>query len=146
MTAMHRDFLEFLKLLKSHNIQYLLVGGYAVSYHGYPRMTMDMDLWVKNSRENSIRIVEVIREFGFQSEELRPGLFENPESIIRMGVKPQLIEILTSISGVEFDECYKDRIITEIDGIEVNIISLNDLKRNKTAAGRPKDLADLDYL
>jgi len=124
----------------------LLVGGYAVSYYGYPRLTMDMDIWIKPSLDNAKKVVKVIKEFGFEAPNLSEELFKEAENIVRMGVKPQLIEIITTISGVEFEECYPRRKIVNIEGVEVFFISLDDLKRNKLAANRPKDLADLSYL
>ena len=146
MKIIFKDFLEFLKLLNGHNVEYLLVGGYAVAYHGYPRMTMDMDIWIKISDNNAENIVKAIQEFGFNTNDLKKELFNKPDSIVRMGNKPQLIEIMTTISGVEFGSCYKRRVKKNIDGIKVSIISYEDLKMNKKAAGRPKDIADLDYL
>jgi hypothetical protein len=124
----------------------LLIGGYAVAYYGYPRATADMDVWVAIAPANAQRAVQAIRQFGFNVPELSPELFLLPEKVIRMGVPPVRIEVLTTISGVSFDECFRQRTITEIDGIPVNLISLEHLKINKRASGRLKDLADLDYL
>jgi hypothetical protein len=146
MKIIYRDFLEFLKLLNVHDVEYLLVGGYAVAYHGYPRMTMDMDIWIKISDRNAQNIVKAIREFGFNTDNLNEELFNKMDTIVRMGKKPQLIEIMTTISGVEFDSCYTRRIKKNIDGTDVSIISCEDLKLNKIAAGRSKDIADLDYI
>ena len=140
------DFKEFLKLLNEHNVKYLLIGGYAVGYHGYPRTTNDIDIWVENSVENADKLVLSVKAFGFNVPELKPELFENKKNIIRMGKAPMRIEIITDIDGVEFAKCYPKRIVANIDNINVNIISLNDLKANKKASGRHKDLADLDYL
>jgi hypothetical protein len=140
------DFSEFLRLLSEHEVRYLLVGGYAVGYHGYVRATADMDVWTPRERENAERLVAALREFGFGTSELTPELFLLEGRVVRMGVPPIRIEILTSISGVEFDECYADRIVEEWDDARVNIISLPKLKENKRASGRSKDLADLEYL
>jgi hypothetical protein len=140
------DFKEFLKLLKEHNIRYLLIGGYAVGYHGYPRATADMDIWVGMQPANAEKIVAVLREFGFDIPELSVELFLTEGQIVRMGVPPVRLEITTSISGVEFDECYKERVIDNLDGIEVSLISLKQLKINKKASGRHKDLNDLENL
>ena len=141
-----QDFKEFLKLLKEHNVRYLLIGGYAVGFHGYPRATADMDIWVAIHPENASRIVTVLKEFGFDVPELSPQLFLKERQIIRMGVPPVKLEISTSISGVEFDACYERRITSELDGVEVNLIGLNDLKTNKKASGRTKDITDLENL
>jgi predicted nucleotidyltransferase len=140
------DFKDFLKLLKEHNVRYLLIGGYAVGYHGYPRATADMDIWVAMQPTNAEKIVTVLREFGFDNPELSTDLFLKEGQIVRMGVPPVKLEITTSISGVEFDECYRDRVIANLDGIEVNFISLKHLKINKKASGRYKDLNDLENL
>lgn len=141
-----RDFKDFLKLLNANNVEYLLVGGYAVSYHGCPRSTGGMDVWVAVHPENIQRLIEVLSEFGFDKKNLSPDLFLEKDRIIRMGMPPIRIEILTSISGVAFDECYRSRVIDTVDGIPVTFIHLNDLKRNKRAAGRHKDLSDLENL
>lgn len=146
MTQLPQDFKEFLKLLNLHEVRYLLVGGYAVSYHGYPRSTADMDLWIAIEPKNAEKIVAVLRDFGFDVPRLEADLFLDENKVIRMGLPPLRIEIITSISGVCFDECYSERIIDSIDGVEVNIISLKHLKINKKASGRFKDLDDLEHL
>ncbi|OGN74112.1 MAG: hypothetical protein A2X25_00055 [Chloroflexi bacterium GWB2_49_20] len=141
-----QDFKEFLKLLKEHDVRYLLIGGYAVGFHGYPRATADMNIWVEIDPENANKIVAVLKKFGFNLPELSPQLFLQEKQIIRMGVPPVKLEICTSISGVEFEACYEKHIVAELDGVEVNLIGLNDLKVNKRASGRSKDLTDLEYL
>jgi predicted nucleotidyltransferase len=140
------DFKEFLKLLNEHDVRYLLIGGYAVSYHGYARATEDMDIWVAIHPENAHKIVNVLKDFGFDSPDLTVALFLQEDKIIRMGLAPIRLEITTSISGVVFDECYANRILDEIDGITVSLIDLQNLKENKKASGRAKDLADLEKL
>jgi hypothetical protein len=104
------DFKEFLKLLNEKAVRYLLIGGYAVGYHGYPTATNDMDVWIAVHRENAERVVDALREFGFDLPELRPELFLNVKSIVRMGTPPMRLEITTRISGVEFDKCYESRV------------------------------------
>lgn len=140
------DFKEFLKLLGSHGVRYLLVGGYAVGIHGYPRPTGDLDIWVALEPENADRIVDALREFGFDTPQLNRGLFLLHESLVRMGNAPFRIEIMTTISGVSFDECYEKRIDKVVDGVKLSLIDLVDLKKNKRASGRHKDLADLEEL
>ena len=139
------DFREFLRLLHAHRVDYMLIGGYAVGYHGYPRATNDMDIWIAAHSDNAARMVAVLREFGFDPPELSPELFLS-DNIIRMGYPPIRIEITTMISGVRFDACYAARIMDVLDGIEVSLINLDDLKRNKQASGRHKDLDDLEHL
>lgn len=138
------DFKDFLKLLNNRNVEYLIVGGYAVGYHGYPRPTGDLDVWIATTPNNASKIVAVLEEFGFPNADAR--LFKIPEQVIRMGVPPVRIEIQTSISGVDFASCYANRIIDEIDGVRVSIIDLEHLKANKKAAGRHRDLDDLERL
>ena len=140
------DFKEFLKLLNEKGVKYLLIGGYAVGYHGYPRATGDMDVWIAIHPENAQKMVAVLKDFGFDNPELTPELFLQKNKIIRMGHPPMRLEISTGISGVEFEECYNSRVVDMLDGVEVNIIDLPHLKANKKAAGRLKDLADLENL
>ncbi len=140
------DFKEFLKLLNAHQVEYLLIGGYAVSYHGYPRATVDMDIWIALQPANAERIVAALKEFGFDLPELSPELFLKEWQIIRLGVPPVRIELATTVSGVNFNECYAERLTDTLDGVKVNLISLRHLKINKKAYGRHQDLADLENL
>jgi hypothetical protein len=140
------DFSEFLKLLNCHHVDYLLVGGFAVGFHGYPRATSDMDIWVSQSPENAGRVVAAIRAFGFDTPNLTEDLFLQRRRIVRMGHPPIRIEVMNEIDGVTFEECRPAAILAYLDGIQVPIISLADLKRNKLASGRPKDLDDLQQL
>lgn len=146
MKNLPEDFKDFLKLLNSQDVEYLLIGGYAVGYHGYPRATADMDIWIATNPRNAKKVTEVIKEFGYDVPELSEELFQKEDQIIRMGVPPFRIEILTTISGVRFEECYANRIIDKFSGIEVNFISLKDLLINKKASARYKDLNDLEHL
>ncbi len=146
MIHLPKDFKEFLELLNSKNIEYLIIGGYAVALYGYPRTTGDMDVWIAISKENAHKIVWVLKEFGFDVPGLREEIFLKKKKNISMGNPPLRIEILTSIDGVEFAECYKRRKTARIDSIEANFISLKDLKRNKKASGRFRDLDDLEHL
>jgi predicted nucleotidyltransferase len=138
------DFKEFLKLLNSNDVEYLVIGGYAVNYYGFPRATADLDIWIAMHPENANRIAGVLQTFGFT--QANPEAFLEPRKIIRMGVPPVRLEILTSISGVDFADCYRRRTRVELDGISVPLIHLEDLKRNKLASGRLKDRLDLENL
>lgn len=140
------DFKEFLRLLNANRVDYLLVGGYAVGLHGYPRATIDLDIWIRASADNAGRVLETLRTFGFDTPALQPHVFLDPRSIVRFGVPPFRIEIMTSIDGVEYDGCRHRAAMLEMDQVVVPVISLEDLKMNKRAAGRHKDLADLDHL
>jgi hypothetical protein len=126
-TRLAPDFKEFLQLLRSAKIEYLLIGGYAVGHYGFPRATGDLDIWVATHDENATRLVDSLRRFGFDVPELNKSLFQNPKHVVRMGVPPVRLEILSSI-----------------DGVEVDVISLVDLK--KRASGRHQDLTDLEKL
>jgi hypothetical protein len=145
-TQLPLDFKELLQFLGSRQVEYLLIGGYAVGYHGYSRPTGDIDIWVAVHPKNAKKLVAALEEFGFGVPELSANLFLKNEQIIRMGVPPLRIDITTAISGVSFKECYAERIVDTIDGIEVNIINLKHLKINKKASGRPKDMNDLANL
>ena len=135
-----------MKLLNANRVEYLLIGGYAVGYHGYPRATGDMDIWVAVNPENAAKTVVALKEFGFDVPELSAELFLRQNQIVRMGVPPMRIELTTTISGVNFEECYAARVVAELDGVKVNLIHLRHLKINKKAAGRHKDLNDLENL
>jgi hypothetical protein len=140
------DFKEFLKLLDSNGVEYLLIGGYAVNVHGYVRTTNDLDLWVNVNPENAARIDRALRQFGFAAAGLTCDLFLTPNNVVRMGLPPIRIEILTSISGVEFEPCYAEKEMIRIEEMVVPVISLARLRENKAASGRAKDLADLENL
>ena len=140
------DFREFLKSLNASHVEYLLVGGYAVGLHGYPRATADMDIWVRPEPANAGRVAAAVRAFGFDTSTLHDELFIRPESIVRFGVPPFRIEVMTTIDGVQFDDCYRRAVSFDLDGVSVMVISLADLKTNKRAAGRYKDLNDLENL
>ena len=140
------DFKDFLQLLNENHAEYLLVGGYAVGYYGYPRATGDIDIWVNSTLENAVRVVAALKGFGFGSTAPAPDLFSQPDLVIRMGNPPLRIELLTGISGVEFADCWQLRQSVLLDNIPVYVIDLDNLKANKKASGRLKDLNDLDNL
>jgi len=144
--SLHPDFKDFLKLLNSHKVDYLLIGGYAVGYHGFPRATADIDIWIAINPQNAAKMVKVLTKFGFKVPELSTDLFLHKNKIVRLGNAPVRIEVFTSISGVDFDECFQNKTIAIIDHVKVNIINLEDLKKNKKASGREKDLIDLKKL
>ena len=146
MPILPQDFRVFLKLLNSKRVEYLLIGGYAVGYYGYPRATADMDIWIAISKENAKKMTEAIKDFGMKAPALNEGIFLEPGKIIRMGYPPIRIEVLTGISGVNFKQCHARRKEIKIDGIKVKMISLGDLLKNKKASGRHKDLNDLENL
>ena len=146
MIEFPKDFKEFLQLLNSKEVEYLVIGGYAVGYHGYPRATGGMDIWISINEKNAIKMVDALKEFGFDIPELKKEMFLKKEKIIRMGVPPMRLEILTTIDGVDFEKCFKNRVIANFESFNVNFISKNDLLVNKRASGRPKDLVDYSKL
>ncbi len=146
MMKIPADFKEFLKLLNVNKVKYLLIGGYAVGYYGYPRPTGDIDFWIKIDLENAERTVKTLNEFGFSSSELTKELLLKEKQIIRMGIPPFRLEVSNYIDGVDFDECFAEKEVAELEGILTNLISLKHLKINKKASGRHKDLNDLENL
>lgn len=140
------DFKDFLKLLHEHDVRYLLIGGYAVSYHGYPRTTADIDIWIDRTVPNARKVLKAVNAFGLVHPELTEQVFLKPDSIFRMGHPPIRIEILSGISGVSFKDCHPDGIEDQIDGVSCRIIDLDNLKKNKKNAARHKDLNDLSNL
>lgn len=146
MKQLPDDFKDFLKLLNENRVRYLVVGGYAVNYYGYPRSTGDLDIWIDSTKDNAKLTLKAITEFGFINTGLKAEDFLITNKIFRMGHPPLRIEVLTGVSGIKFGECY-DRAIKEvIEGVQVSLISLKDLKTNKAAAGRAKDKEDLENL
>ena len=143
---LNQDFKEFIESLNKNNVRYLVIGGYAVAFHGYPRHTKDIDIWVGMSLENAANIVKALAQFGFASLELKEEDFTAPDQIIQLGYPPRRIDLLTTPPGVDFEECYARRVQTEMDGVLVNFIDIENLKRNKKAAGRHQDLADVENL
>jgi hypothetical protein len=141
-----RDFTEFLSLLNKHHVSYLLIGGYAVGFHGYVRATNDIDIWIEASSENASRAEAAIREFGFDLPTLSAEKLIEEGKITRMGRPPMRIEMLNSISGVLFHEAYGRKLTFNIGSLEIPMISLPDLLVNKRASGRTKDLADAEEL
>ena len=141
-----KDFKEFIELLNVHSVRYLVVGGYAVAFHGYPRYTKDLDVWIELSPENADNVIKALEEFGFGSLGIKPDDFLESDQIIQLGYPPNRIDILTTLKKIKFEDCFKERIEIEIEGVKINFIDLENLKRNKRATGRPQDLADAENL
>jgi len=140
------EFKEFLRLLNAKQVEYLLVGGHSVSFYGHARSTGDIDIWIRLSQKNASRLSKALVEFGFAAANVPSRLFLDKKKVFRIGVPPLRIDILPDISGVTFKECYAERNVAVIDGVEVSVISLRHLKQNKSASGRHKDLDDLESL
>lgn len=140
------NYFDILKCFHSHGVRYLLLGGYAVIHHGYDRTTNDFDLWIAVDPENAQRVSAALVDFGFSPEHVPASGFARAGTMFRMGPPGTRIEILTQPSGIDFETCWAARIETEIQGLPLNVISLQHLRQNKQASGRPKDLADLAEL
>jgi predicted membrane-bound mannosyltransferase len=136
-----KDLREFVELLNSRKIKYLLVGGYAVAYHGLPRYTEDIDFLIEISSENAVLVAAAVNDFGFAK--FKPKDFQKSEVVVQLGRAPNRIDLLTSVTAVSFEEAWKTKIKTKLDGLPVWVISLELLVRNKLATGRPQDLADV---
>ena len=140
------DFKEFIQLLNGNNVRYLVVGGYAVAIYGHPRYTKDLDIWLWIDSRNAHQVVKTLEQFGFGSLELSAEDFADPNQVIQLGYPPNRIDLLTSVSGIDFDECYPQRCPIEVDDVMVDFIDLENLKKNKRSSGRMQDLADLENL
>lgn len=145
-TQIPPDFKDFLTLLNSHHVEYLLIGGYAVAYHGYPRTTGDIDIWIAQNPANAQNVSRTLQAFGFPADNVSPDLFLVPNKVNRIGIAPLRIEILTAISGVTFAQCWPKRETAFFDTIPIPVIDLASLKANKQASARPKDIEDLRHL
>jgi hypothetical protein len=140
------DWREFIALLNSHSVEYIVVGAWARSFYGVPRATGDIDFFVRCSPENASRLVQALDQFGFGSLGITPDDLDKPDRIIQLGIDPYRIDIVTGISSVTFEEAWQERVNAELDGLPVFFLSRRLFRKNKQAAGRPKDLADLDAL
>jgi hypothetical protein len=141
-----QDFKDFLKLLMTEQVDFLVIGGYAVAYHGYARATEDIDVWIAANSENADRVISALRKFGFSEKSLDSRLFSRPGKTARIGVAPLRIEILTRVSGLDFKTAKARAVIGQFEDVSVPLLSLEDLRINKQASGRQKDVVDLDHL
>jgi hypothetical protein len=139
-------FEEFIRLLNSHKVKYLIVGAYALIYYTHPRNTGDIDFFIEAAAENAKKILSVLSEFGFESLDLKEDDFTKPDSIIQIGFIPNRIDIITEISGITFNEAFRNKVKGKIGKQEVFFLSPEDLLKNKKAAKRAKDLADAELL
>jgi len=141
-----RDFVEFIELLNSNSVRYLVVGGYAVALHGHPRYTKDLDVWIQRSPDNAQNLLKALAAFGFGAVDITEEDLLKENYVIQLGYPPNRIDLLTSIKGVDFDVCYTSKIQAEVSGIPIDFIDIDNLKKNKLASGRPQDLADVENL
>jgi len=144
--VLNQDFKEFIQSLNDNRVRYLVIGGYAVALHGYPRYTKDIDIWIEMTPDNAANMVKALEQFGFGSLGLQAADFLAPDQIIQLGYPPNRIDLVTTPPGVDFETCYISRVQIVIDDVTVNFIDLENLKKSKKAAGRQQDLADLENL
>jgi hypothetical protein len=143
---LNEDYKDMLRALSDENVNFILVGAYALAAHGYPRATMDIDIWVMPSPDNADAVLRALRRFGAPLHNLTKEDLQTDGTIFQIGVAPRRIDIITTASGLKFEETYQNSISIDIEGIEVHIPSIDDLICNKKASGRTKDLADVETL
>lgn len=141
-----KDFIDFIELLNVHEVEYMVVGAHALAFHGRPRHTGDLDIWIKPSADNANKMVEVLKDFGFDSLGLTDEDFLKENYVTQLGYPPLRIDILNAISGVNFDDAYKGRIIGAEGDLTISFINISDFIANKQATGRAKDIGDIDAL
>jgi hypothetical protein len=144
--VLNKDFSEFIALLNKNKVKYLIVGGYAVAFHGHPRYTKDIDIWLWIDKTNAENIIKALHEFGFNLPGLAQEDFLKKGNVIQLGYPPNRIDLLTEVSGLDFTTVYPNKIEVVIDKVTLNFIDIENLKKNKKATGRHQDLADLENL
>ena len=144
--SLESDFVDFLKLCNLNEVKYLVIGGYAVSIHGYPRSTKDLDVLIQMSEENAEKMKKVIDDFGFASLKLTKEDFLKPDFVTQLGQEPIRIDILNDIDGLDYEEAWRNRRMVNYEGVQIPFIGYNELLQIKAIAGRPQDLADISKL
>ena len=140
------DFDEFIGSLNARGVEFVVVGAYALAFHGAPRFTGDLDILIRPTLENAARVLATLEAFGFPVTDLRPELVADRRRMLQMGVPPVQIHVMSAISGIEWDEAWADRVEGPLGSHRVQFLGRDTFLRNKRAAGRPKDLADIDAL
>lgn len=141
-----QDFKELLALLEEHNVDYMIVGGYAVAFHGFPRFTKDIDIFFDASSENVEKVIDTLEQFGFSRKELDKALFSTEGNIVTFGVAPVRVDFINQIDGVQFSEAKQNRVRGTYGNVEVSFIGKDDLVKNKKSTTRPKDKLDVEEL
>jgi predicted nucleotidyltransferase len=144
--TLSKDFTDFVVLLNKHKVNYMVIGGYALAFHGKPRHTGDLDIWIDLSDANAQKMIGVVNDFGMSSLGLEKADFLQKGGITQIGYPPLRIDILNEIDGVDFEEAYTNKLIIDIDGLPVNYIGLDDLIKNKQVSGRKQDISDVNAL
>ncbi len=140
------DFDEFIGSLNAHGVEFIVVGAYALAFHGAPRFTGDLDILIRPSLDNSTRLLAALEAFGFPVPDLRPEMIADPRRMLQMGVPPVQIHVMSAISGVGWEDAWSDCVTGPLGDHSVRFLGRDTFLRNKRAAGRPKDLADIDAL
>jgi len=140
------DYRDRLFALNAEQVDFILVGAYALAAHGYPRATMDIDIWVMPSPENAEAVIRALKRFGSPLHGLKPEDLQHRDTVFQIGVAPRRIDLLTGATGLDFSEASKNAVARRIDGIDLKVLSIDDLIANKLATGRPKDRVDADEL
>jgi hypothetical protein len=144
--VLNPDFREFIECLNANQVRYLVVGGYAVAFHGHPRYTKDLDIWIQPTLENAQKVIQALAAFGFASLNLVASDFAQSDQVVQLGYPPNRIDLITSPDGVDFETCYQSKIESDLDGLKICWIDLENLRLNKKVSGRSQDLADLESL
>jgi hypothetical protein len=140
---LNQDFSDMLSCLRDEEVEFIVIGAYALAAHGFPRATGDIDIWVRNTPENARRIMLALVNFGAPLSNISEDDFRSPDMVVQLGVEPSRIDLMTSIDGVEFDDAWKRRTGLTIDNLEISVLSEEDLIANKLATGRPQDELDV---
>ena len=140
------DLREFIELLNSRGVDYVIVGAHSLAFHGWPRYTGDLDILIRPSRQNAAKLPHILQEFGFSESDFKESDFMAADQIIQLGRVPNRIDLLTGISGVDTEDAFRKKISTELEGLPVFVLSKELLIQNKRAVGRPRDLADITEL
>lgn len=143
---LNQDFREFIGFLNARAVRYLIIGGYAVAYHGHPRYTKDIGIWLALDQLNAERIETVLQDFGFGSLGLTADDFLEPDTVIQLGRPPRRIDLLIGLKGMDFETCFQNRENVDVDGLTVSFIDRDNLVKTKRLAGRHQDLADIEQL
>ena len=143
---LNKDFKEFAALFRSRQVEFLIVGGYALAAYGHPRFTGDLDFWIGTDEANARKVLAVLNDFGMGTLGISFADLTQAGQVIQLGYPPGRIDLLTSIDGVDFAACYANRLTMTMDGVSLDFIGIEDFKKNKVATGRYKDLADLQTL
>lgn len=143
---LNKDYKDILSALKEEKVKFIFVGAYAMAVYGYPRATMDIDLWVLADLKNAKNVMNALKKFGAPLNDIEPEDFQKEGLIFQIGVAPRRIDIITAVDGLDFESAYKRAKRLEVDGIKIRVLSKNDIIANKLVSGRFKDLADVEVL